>query len=57
MFKKYASIRVRPIVYDTDTNGDYLLDQNGNKIVLVQPNQVDPSQPYDILTEIEEENY
>ncbi len=57
MFKKYASIRVRPVVYDTDTNGDYVLDAEGKKIIIVQPSHVNPSEPYDILTEIKEENY
>ena len=57
MFKKYASIRVRPIVYDTDTNGDYVLDAEGKKIIIVQPSHVNPSDLYDILTEIKEENY
>lgn len=54
-YKRYAKIRVRPIVYETDTNGDYVLDTNGDKIVLVQPNKVNPAQPYDILTEIDED--
>jgi hypothetical protein len=55
-YKKYAKIRVRPIVYDRDTNGDIIVDSNGNKVVLVQPSNVNPSQTYDILTEIDEDN-
>lgn len=55
-YRKYAKIRVRPIVYETDTNGDYILDTNGDKIVLVQPENVNPENPYDVLVEIDEVN-
>ena len=54
MHKKYAKIRIRPIVYETNTNGDYELDTNGDKIILVPPEQVNPEDPYDFLIEITE---
>jgi hypothetical protein len=54
-YKRYAKIRVRPIVYETDTNGDYELDTNGDKIISVQPNKVNPENPYDVLVEIDED--
>jgi len=55
-YKKYASIRVRPVVYERDTNGDFVLDTNNDKIISVQPNNVNSTQPYDYLVEIEEYN-
>lgn len=54
-YKKYAHIRVRPVIFDTDTNGDYVLDANGKKIVIVQTENINPSNPYDFLVEIDEE--
>lgn len=33
MYKKYSSIRIRAVIYERDTNGDYELDTNGDKIV------------------------
>lgn len=53
-YKKYATIRVRPVVYEKDTNGDFVLDTNNDKIILVQPNNVNSTLPFDYLVEIEE---
>jgi hypothetical protein len=53
-YKQYSSIRVRPIVYDRDTNGDFVLNTNEDKIVLVQPENVNPAESYDYLVEINE---
>jgi hypothetical protein len=53
-YKKYASIRVRPVVFERDTNGDFILDTNGDKVIEVQPNEVNSTLPYDYLVEIEE---
>jgi|688.fasta_scaffold00093_88 hypothetical protein len=53
-YKKYASIRVRPVIFEKDTNGDFILDTNNDKIILVQPNNVNSTEPYDYLVEIEE---
>jgi len=33
MYKQYSSIRIRAVIYERDTNGDYELDTNGDKIV------------------------
>ena len=57
MYKKYAKIRIRPIVYETNTNGEYELDTNGDKIVLISPEDVTASDEYDTLIEIEEYFY
>ena len=57
MYKKYSSIRVRPVIFARDTNGDYILDENGKKIVEIESSQINPSNSYDVLTEIQEENY
>jgi len=57
MYKKYAKIRIRPIVYETNTNGEYELDTNGDKIVLISPENVTASDEYDTLIEIEEYFY
>ena len=53
-YKQYSLIRVRPIVYDRDTNGDFVLNTNEDKIVLVQPENVNPAELYDYLVEINE---
>jgi hypothetical protein len=53
-YKQYSLIRVRPIVYDRDTNGDFVLNTNEDKIVLVQPENVNPAESYDYLVEINE---
>ena len=53
-YKQYSLIRVRPIVYDRDTNGDFVLNTNDDKIVLVQPENVNPAELYDYLVEINE---
>jgi hypothetical protein len=53
-YKKYATIRVRPVIFEKDTNGDFVLDTNNDKIILVQPNNVNSTEPYDYLVEIEE---
>jgi hypothetical protein len=53
-YKKYSTVRVRPVVYDRDTNGDFILDTNGDKVILVQPNNVNSTEPYDYLIEIED---
>jgi hypothetical protein len=57
MYKKYAKIRIRPIVYETNTNGEYELDTNGDKIVLILPENVTASDEYDTLIEVEEYFY
>lgn len=53
-YKKYAQIRVRPVIFERDTNDDFVLDTNGDKIIIVQPNDVNSTEPYDYLVEIQE---
>lgn len=55
-YKKYATIRVRPVIFERDTNGDFVLDTNNDKIISVQPNNVNSTLPFDYLVEIEEYN-
>lgn len=52
-YKKYSKIRIRPIVYEKDTNGDYVLNTNNERTVSVQPQNVNPNNDYDFLVEIE----
>ena len=52
-YKKSSKIRIRPIVYEKDTNGDYVLNTNNERIVSVQPQNVNPNNDYDFLVEIE----
>jgi hypothetical protein len=51
---KYAKIRVRPIVYSRNTNGEIDIDENGDKIVLIQPENVTSEMDYDYLIEVTE---
>lgn len=53
-YPKYSNIRVRPIVYARNTNGEIELDENGNKVVLVQPQNVESTMDYDYLIEVTE---
>ena len=56
-YKKYANIRIRPIVYEKNTNGEYELDTNGDKIVLVEPGNVKSTMDYDFLIQITENTF
>jgi len=53
-YKKYAKIRVRPVIFERDTNGDLVLDQNFKKIIQKQTNEINSTDPYDYLVEIDE---
>lgn len=53
-YKKYANIRVRPIVYEKNTNGEYELDTNYNKIISVETKDVTSEMDYDLIIEIKE---
>ena len=55
-YKKYAKIRVRPVIFERDTNGDLVLDQNYKKVIKTPTEEINPSTPYDYLIEIEEFN-
>lgn len=54
MAKKLANIHIEPVVYSKDTNGDYILDTNGDKIEIKTGTQVVPSDDYDFKTIITE---
>ena len=56
-YKKYANIRIRPIVYEKNRNGEYELDTNGDKIVLVEPGNVKSTMDYDFLIQITENTF
>lgn len=50
----YSKIIVYPVVYEKDSNGDYVLDTNGNKIIIKNYLDVNPSDDYNVVTTIEE---
>jgi hypothetical protein len=50
--KQYSKIIVYLVLYEKDTNGDYVLDTNNEKIVLQDFNTVSPTSNYDIIIEI-----
>jgi flagellar basal body rod protein FlgG len=55
MAKQYAQITVRPILYEKDTNGEYVLDTNGNKIVIEDDYlKITSTDDYDTVTTIVE---
>jgi hypothetical protein len=50
--KQYSKIIAYPVLYEKDTNGDYVLDTNNEKIVLQDFNTVSPISDYDVIIEI-----
>jgi hypothetical protein len=54
MPKKLVNIHIEPVVYLKDTNDDYILDTDGEKIELKSGIQVVPSDDYDIKQTITE---
>jgi len=54
MSKKLANINIKPIVYERDTNGDIVIDTNGNKIIIKQYPNVLATDNYDYKIEITE---
>lgn len=49
MSKKIQNIHIEPVVYLKNTNGDYVLDTDGEKIIVKQGVAVVPSDDYEIL--------
>ena len=47
-----SKIIIYPVVYAKDTNGDILLDTDGNKIIEKNYRDVSPDDDYVIITEI-----
>ena len=54
MVKKVANIHIEPVVYSKDTDGDYVLDTNDDKIIIKSGVEVAPSDDYDIKVTITE---
>ena len=55
---KRAQITVSPVLYQQDTNGDYVLDTNNNKIIENEDaNQISPSSEYSVIITIQENQY
>jgi len=55
MSNRRSKITVSPIIYEKDTNGDYVLDTNGDRII-VNDNiyEISSSSDYDINIQIQE---
>jgi hypothetical protein len=54
MSKKLVNAHYEAIVYLKDTDGDYVLDTDGEKIVVKTYSQVKPTDDYDVKTTITE---
>ncbi len=54
MAKKLVNIHAECIVYLKDTDGDYVLDTNDDKIIVKTGNEVLPSDEYDVKITITE---
>jgi len=54
MSKKIVNINIKPVIYDRDTNGDIVIDINGQAVVLTPYDQVLPTDNYDYKVEITE---
>ena len=52
MSKRYSKINVYPVLYLLDTNNDYVLDANNNKIIIEDYTTVSPNSNFNIVTEI-----
>jgi len=53
-YKQYAKIEVYAVLYDKDTNSDYILNTNGDKIILKDWPEVSIDDSYDIVVDITE---
>lgn len=51
-YKQYSKIEVYVTLYDKDTNSEYILDTNGNKIILKTWENVTVDDDYDIVVDI-----
>ena len=54
MSKKLATVHIEAIVYSKDTDGEYILDTNDDKIVEKTGLDVVPSDDYDYIITITE---
>ena len=58
MAHKWSHINIAPVVYDKDTNSDYILNTNGDRTVLNdQYNEIASTDEYTAKVEIEEYPY
>jgi len=51
---QFSQIKVYAALFEKDTNGDFILDQNGNKIVIKNYTTVRSKDDYSVVTEIKE---
>lgn len=51
-YKQYSKIEVYVTLYDKDTDSQYILDTNGNKIILKTWENVTIDDDYDIVVDI-----
>jgi len=49
MSKKLININIKPILYEKDEDGNYVIDTNGNKVVIKTYLQVKPTDNYDYI--------
>ena len=54
MSKKVVNINIKPVIYERDTNGDIVIDTNGEAVILTPYNQILPTDNYDYKIEITE---
>lgn len=55
MAKKWVQIDQYPIIYEKDTNGDYVKDTNGDRIIVNDVwQEISPNDDYDVITIIQE---
>jgi uncharacterized protein YqkB len=51
-YKQYSKIEVYPVVYDKDTNSQYILDSNGDKVIIKNWEDVTLDDNYEIVVDI-----
>lgn len=54
MSRKYVKIEIYPVIYQKDTDGDYVLDTDGNKIIVKNWPEVSAFDDYAVKTDITE---
>lgn len=52
---KYSKIKVYAVLYEKDTNGNFVLDSNGEKIIIKSYDEINSSDNYTIITDISEQ--
>ena len=54
MAYKFVKINIKTIIYDRDTNGDIVIDNEGNKVVLKTYTNITSNDEYDYLVTVTE---